>query len=112
MGWYFAVMHLSVVTFAPWLPLQALRRDGRNIHADAALLRHLGDSTLRGAARGVIGGAWESARDVCYEWGFDPRLIETRNVVIWHAADAVPPGDRPVARRDVPGEGGRQRELP
>lgn len=87
MGWYFAVMHVSVVTFAPWLPLQALRRDGRNIHADAALLRHVGDSTLRGAARGVTGGAWESARDVCYEWGFDPRLIETRNVVIWHAAD-------------------------
>lgn len=28
-----------------------------------------------------------SALDVCYEWGFDPRLIETRNVVVWHAAD-------------------------
>ena len=44
----------------------------------------------RGTVRGVVGNAWESARDVCYEWGFDPRRIETRNVVIWHAADDTP----------------------
>ena len=71
----------------PWLPLQAVRRDGRKIRHDAPLLRHLGDSMVRGAVRGVIGVAWESAGDVCYEWGFDPRLIETRNVVVWHPAD-------------------------
>ena len=87
MGWYFAVMHLSVVTLAPWLPLRAIVRAGRRVREDPALVRHFGDSFVRGTVRGSIGNAWESALDVCYEWGFDPRLIETRNVVVWHAAD-------------------------
>ena len=87
MGWYFTVMHLTVVTLAPWLPLQALARSGRKVRGDAALLGHFRDSFLRGAVRGSVGNAWESARDVCYEWGFDPRLIETGNVVVWHASD-------------------------
>ena len=50
-------------------------------------LQHFADSFQRGVVRGSVGNAWESAGDVCYEWGFDPRLIETRNVVVWHAAD-------------------------
>ncbi len=87
MGWYFAVMHLSVVTLAPWLPLKAITGSGRRVREDAALLQHFADSLQRGVVRGSVGNAWESAGDVCYEWGFDPRLIETRNVVIWHAAD-------------------------
>ena len=87
MGWYFAVMHLSVVSFAPWLPLRAIAHSGRGVREDRELIRHFGDSLVRGTVRGSVGNAWESALDVCYEWGFDPRLIETRNVVVWHAAD-------------------------
>ena len=87
MGWCFAVMHLSLMTLSPWLPLKAIRNIGPRVLGDAALVRHFADSFQRGVVRGSVGNAWESAGDVCYEWGFDPRLIETRNVVIWHAAD-------------------------
>ena len=87
MGWYFTVMHLTTVTLSPWAPLKAIARTGRRVAEDAALLAHFRDSVLRGTVRGSVGNAWESALDVCYEWGFDPRLIETRNVVIWHADD-------------------------
>merc|ERR1712039_927757 len=42
----------------------------------------------RGNERGTgFPGGWESAVDVCYEWEFDPEEIQTRNIVVWHAAD-------------------------
>ena len=42
---------------------------------------------------GIAGNTWESALDVAYLWGFDPREIDTKNICIWHASDdtACPP---------------------
>ena len=41
----------------------------------------------RSKERGSAGQVWESTLDVCYEWGFDPREITTKNICIWHADD-------------------------
>ncbi len=82
-----AVMHLSLATLSPWLPLKAIRNSLPRVLGDAALLQHFADSFQRGVVRGSVGKCLGAAGDVCHEWGFDPRLIETRNVVIWHSAD-------------------------
>ena len=82
MAWYFAVYHLGVVTFAPWLPLEALPAAAK----DADLRELLRRTLARAVARGSHGGAWESTEDVCYEWEVDPREIQTRNICVWHAA--------------------------
>ena len=87
MAWYFALFHLSLVTLAPWIPLKGMVAGRPNIAADGALMRRMRESVTRGVVRGSVGSTWETAGDVCYEWGFDPRLIETNNVCVWHAAD-------------------------
>ena len=113
MGWYFTVMHLSVVTLAPWLPLKAIVRSGRKVREDAALLQHFGDSIVRGVVRGSVGNAWESAGDVL-RVGFRPaahRDTERRHLARGRR-HAVSSGDRPLAGRDVPREGGGPRRLP
>ena len=54
------------------------------------MMRHtFGRSMIRGSA----GNTWESALDVAYLWGFDPREIDTKNICVWHALDdtACPP---------------------
>ncbi len=83
MAWYFAVYHLSVVTFAPWLPLLAVPAARK----DAGLAQVFCRTLERAVARGSYGSAWESTEDVCYEWDVDPREIQTKNICIWHAAD-------------------------
>ena len=46
------------------------------------------DRTLkRFSIRGYGANVWESTLDVCYEWGFDPREIPTKNICVWHAKD-------------------------
>ena len=87
MAWYFVLYHLGVVTFSPWLPMRALSKDRPKIDQDQMLVQVFRETLQRAVVRGSVGAAWETAGDVCYEWGFDPRLIETKNVVIWHAAD-------------------------
>lgn len=83
MAWYFAVYHLGVATLSPWLPLLAVPA----VRKDARLREVFRRTFIRTVARGSYGAAWESTEDVCYEWDFDPRDIQTRNVCVWHAAD-------------------------
>ncbi len=86
MTWYFTMFHLSVVTFSPWLPKKAIAKHMRN-KDDKSPLDTLGRSLKRAVVRGSVGSAWESTRDVCYDWDFDPRLIKCRNICVWHATD-------------------------
>ena len=44
-------------------------------------------SFKRSVVRNGLANCWESARDVCYEWGFDPRQMEISNLCVWHAGD-------------------------
>jgi pimeloyl-ACP methyl ester carboxylesterase len=87
MAWYFTVFHLSLVVFSPWLALKSLERVTPKLSQEPKLKERFRDSIQRANIRGSVGGAWESAFDVCFEWGFDPRLIPTKNVCVWHAAD-------------------------
>lgn len=92
-AWYFAVYHLGVVTFSPWLPMKVIAPAGSPASRDARLLEVFRKTIVRAVVRGSVGGAWESTRDVCYEWGFDPRDTPAKNFCIWHADDdrACPP---------------------
>jgi pimeloyl-ACP methyl ester carboxylesterase len=89
MAWYFAVIHLSLVTLAPWLPLKliSLSKSTPKGASQTASLKIFSDSLKRTAIRGGVGGTYETAGDVCYDWGFDPRNIKSNNICIWHAAD-------------------------
>jgi pimeloyl-ACP methyl ester carboxylesterase len=87
MVWYFAVYHLGIDTFAPRLPLRAISKGKPNVQHDPALLAGFADSVSRSITRGSVGGAWESAWDVCFDWGLDPHDIQCPNVVVWHARD-------------------------
>ncbi|MDH4017355.1 MAG: alpha/beta hydrolase [Actinomycetota bacterium] len=87
MAWYFGVYHLAVDTFAPRLPLRAIAEGKPNVEQDTEVLARFASSVRRSITRGTAGGAWESARDVCFDWGLDPRDIQCRNVVVWHARD-------------------------
>jgi len=86
-GWYFFVMYLSTDLFSPDLPLSMITRITPKIAEDTLMTDMFGKSFTRAVIRGSAGNTWESARDVCYDWGFDPRLIETKNISVWHAAD-------------------------
>ena len=82
MAWYFGLMHLSLVTFSPWLPLKAVK-----IEPSSESFKIMRNTIKRAVIRGSIGIAYESAHDVCFDWGFDPRDIKNDNICIWHAAD-------------------------
>ena len=64
MAWYFAVMHLSTVTFSPWLPLKAIK-----MTRTSATFKIMGDTLKRAVIRGSIGSTHETAHDVCFDWG-------------------------------------------
>jgi pimeloyl-ACP methyl ester carboxylesterase len=83
MAWFFAAYHLGTVTLAPWLPLKATP----SLKRDPNLLKYVVSALVRATVRGSVGGAWEATEDVAFEWKIDPRMIETRNVCVWHAAD-------------------------
>ena len=84
MGWYFTLLYLTTKTFAPWLPISAMAKGMKN-KDDKTPLNVFGQSFKRAVARGTA--TWETALDVCYEWGFDPRQIECKNICVWHAED-------------------------
>ena len=86
-AWWFFTIYLSTDLFSPSLPLSALIYTGEKLKEDTALIRMISYSIKRSVIRGSVGSSWESAQDVCYEWGFDPRDIETKNICIWHASD-------------------------
>ena len=86
-AWWFFTIYLSTDLFSPSLPLSALIYTGEKIKEDTALIRMVSYSIKRSVIRGSVGSSWESAKDVCYDWGFDPREIETKNICVWHASD-------------------------
>ena len=90
--WFFG-LYLYVDLFAPSAPTQTLLKLGKNIKKDSLLVEMMNYTFSRSMVRGSAGNTWESARDVCYDWGFDPREINTKNICIWHASDdtACPP---------------------
>jgi pimeloyl-ACP methyl ester carboxylesterase len=82
MAWYFALMHLVLVKLTPWLPLKAIKTQ-----ITPKTLKIMGTTLKRSVIRGSVGGTYETAHDVCYDWGFDPRTINNKNICIWHASD-------------------------
>jgi len=82
MAWYFGVMHLSLATLSPWLPLKAIK-----MASTTATFRIMRDTLKRAVIRGIVGGTYETTCYVCYDWGFDPRNIKNDNICIWHASD-------------------------
>ena len=82
MAWYFAIMHLSLVTFSPLLPLKAIK-----MARTTASFRIMRDTLKRTVKRGSVGGTYETAGDVCFDLGFDPRKIKNDNICIWHPSD-------------------------
>lgn len=82
MAWYFGIMHLSLVILSPWLPLKAIK-----MASTTNSYRIMRNTLKRAVIRGSIGGTYETAHDVCFDWGFDPREIKNGNICIWHAAD-------------------------
>lgn len=90
--WFFG-LYLYVDLFAPWAPTETLVSMGENVHTDTALVDMMRYTFGRSMIRGSAANTWESALDVAYLWGFDPREIETKNICVWHASDdtACPP---------------------
>ncbi len=86
-AWWFFSIYLSTEIFSPYLPLTALIYTDENIEKDSKLIEMVSYSIKRSVIRGSVGSSWESAKDVCYDWGFDPREIETKNICVWHASD-------------------------
>ena len=90
--WFFGI-YLYVDLFAPWAPTETLVSMGKNVHTDTALVEMMRYTFGRSMIRGSAANTWESALDVAYIWGFDPRKIKTKNICVWHASDdtACPP---------------------
>lgn len=90
--WFFG-LYLYVDLFAPYAPTKTLVSMGKNVKNDTALVEMMRYTFDRSMIRGSAGNTWESALDVAYLWGFDPREIDTKNICIWHASDdtACPP---------------------
>tara|TARA_B100000674_G_scaffold195639_2_gene159257 strand:- start:30345 stop:31394 length:1050 start_codon:yes stop_codon:yes gene_type:complete len=86
-AWWFFTIYLATDLFSPTIPLNALIYTDEKIEEDTALVKMVSYSIERSVVRGSVGSAWETAKDVCYDWGFDPREIETKNICVWHASD-------------------------
>ncbi|MDA8596678.1 alpha/beta hydrolase [Flavobacteriaceae bacterium] len=90
--WFFG-LYLYVDLFAPYAPTETLVSMGKNVKNDTVLVEMMRHTFGRSMVRGSAGNTWESAVDVAYLWGFDPREIDTKNICVWHASDdtACPP---------------------
>lgn len=86
-AYWFFMLYLYVDLFAPEAPTQTLVNMSVNVASDTTLVNMMNHTFSRSMIRGSAGNTWESALDVAYLWGFDPREISTKNIVIWHAAD-------------------------
>ncbi len=87
MSWYFTFMYLIFEILSPWLTLQYLFNSTPRIKEDVTLVERIKKSSKRSLVRGSLGNTWETAKDVCYDRWFDPRLIDVNNICIWHAKD-------------------------
>lgn len=90
--WFFG-LYLYVDLLAPFAPTSTLVNMGENVKSDTVLVEMMRHTFERSMIRGSAGNTWESALDVAYLWGFDPRDVNTKNICIWHALDdtACPP---------------------
>ena len=90
--WFFG-LYLYVDLFAPASTTQTLVGMGENTKNDTTLVKMIKHTFGRSMVRGSAGNTWESALDVAYLWGFDPRDIDIKNICVWHASDdtACPP---------------------
>lgn len=90
--WFFG-LYLYVDLFAPNSTTSTLVSMGENVKNDTDLVEMMRHTFGRSMIRGSAGNTWESALDVAYLWGFDPREIDTKNICVWHASDdtACPP---------------------
>ncbi len=87
MGWYFAVFHIVIAILPPRIISYTVQRGFPKLQADTALQQRFYCSIRRAAVRSSTGLAWESAQDVCFDWGFDIRAIRNDNVCVWHSDD-------------------------
>jgi pimeloyl-ACP methyl ester carboxylesterase len=87
MAWYFGVFYLMLDLLSPFIPMIGIRQTCPALAKDDAYLKIARATLKRANIRGTIGNTWESAKDVCFDWGFELRLIETKNICVWHAAD-------------------------
>lgn len=90
--WFFG-LYLYVDLLAPSAPTQTLVSMGTNVDKDTVLVEMMKHTFSRSMVRGSAANTWESALDVAYLWGFDPREVRTKNICVWHASDdtACPP---------------------
>ncbi|NQX83008.1 MAG: alpha/beta hydrolase [Flavobacteriaceae bacterium] len=90
--WFFG-LYLYVDLLAPSAPTQTLVNMGTNMDKDTVLVEMMRHTFSRSMVRGSAANTWESALDVAYLWGFDPREVKTKNICVWHASDdtACPP---------------------
>ena len=87
MGWYFFLLEMSVNWLGPYLPYWGIKAAIPDLKKQTLLSERIKKSFRRSVIRTGCGNVWESAEDVCYDWGFDPRLIKVNNICVWHAAD-------------------------
>lgn len=83
-AFWFPVYHLGVAAFGAEFLIKAGMAKPLHKTPTADIYRK---SFVRTIARGSVGAAWEATRDVAYEFQFDVREIQTKNVCVWHAAD-------------------------
>jgi pimeloyl-ACP methyl ester carboxylesterase len=86
-SYWFFMIYLTTDLFSPSLTTGLLTNAGENVKKDTAFVQMMNYTFSRSTIRGAAGQSWESARDVCYDWGFDPREIDTKNICVWHASD-------------------------
>ena len=87
MGWYFSLLYITTGTLSPDLLMLGLCRQIPELKKQGTLYERIKYSFGRAVIRNALGNCWESAKDVCYLWGFDPRELKTKNVCVWHASD-------------------------
>lgn len=91
-GWYFAAFNIVFSILPPSVASSFIKKGFPKVKADQELMDRFNNSMKRAIERGAVGTIWETAQDVCFDFGFDPRDIKNTNVVVWHADDdsAIP----------------------
>ena len=81
------MIYLMTDLFSPSSTTGLLVNAGENVKKDTMLVQMMNYTFSRSVIRGSAGQSWESAIYVCYNWGFDAREIDTKNICVWHTSD-------------------------
>lgn len=94
MGWYFGMMNLLMGVLPPSLLSSPIYKGPPKVKADYDLMDRFQASMRDTTVRGTVGGIWETAQDVCFDWGLDIQQLQHPNAAVWHADDdnAIPAG--------------------